>query len=301
MSDPNEPQDDLPVPAESPPEEPGDGYGLPLWGWVPSWAGRNPRTTVGIIALVVAALVGVFLLLAARGRGAPGVPRALIAEGKACGPPECKRLAVAIDLHWEPPTKGGEVTVYRLYRDGRFVTEIGSLSTDYQDRDVAIGEIHSYQLQALGPQKKGDLSYPAKGRVPEPPVVSAQLSGDYDVLLTVKAAKHFPGKDRPGDQEAVRWGFRPKCKATASACTTVVDTMRTTLRFTGKGYEGPVAIRGVRDLAAKARGLHGAILLTPTEAAADGSGWRVTSFEGIETVRSGAKGILRISLVGTAR
>ena len=80
--------------------------------------GRRSRTPIVVAIVVIGALaVAGVLIMLARSPGPPGAPGTPLAAATTCGDP-CTEIRPRVEVTWTAPTDGGEVTGYRVERDG---------------------------------------------------------------------------------------------------------------------------------------------------------------------------------------
>ena len=88
---------------------------------------RRPSTPIVVAVAVIGALVvagGIVLL--ARSPGPPGAPGTPRATASTCGDP-CSEIRPRVEVTWTAPSDGGEVTGYRVQRDGEPLPGAGAI------------------------------------------------------------------------------------------------------------------------------------------------------------------------------
>ena len=114
---------------------------------------RRPTTPIVVAVAVIGALVvaGGMVLLA-RSPGPPGAPGTPRATASTCGDP-CSEIRPRVEVTWTAPSDGGEVTGYRVQRDGEPLPGTGAIdpaSLVLIDDSVDLGRTYTYRVIAFG-------------------------------------------------------------------------------------------------------------------------------------------------------
>ena len=136
---------------------------------------------VAIVVIGALAVAGVLILLA-RSPGPPGAPGAPRAAATACGDP-CTEIRPRVEVTWTAPTDGGEVTGYRVERDGDLLAGAGTIdpaSLVLIDDGVELGRTYTYRVMAFGEDGSSLPSSEATAEIGLPAAGLAQLDGVYE-------------------------------------------------------------------------------------------------------------------------
>ena len=114
---------------------------------------RRPSTPIVVAVAVTGALVVAGgLVLLARSPGPPGAPGTPRATASTCGDP-CSEIRPRVEVTWTAPSDGGEVTGYRVQRDGEPLPGAGAIdpaSVVLIDDSVELGRTYTYRVIAFG-------------------------------------------------------------------------------------------------------------------------------------------------------
>jgi hypothetical protein len=261
-----------------------------------------PTTTGWRIALVlflatVAGVVAGFLL--SRAPEPPSPPANVTAEPFRCSDP-CRSLEASITVRWSVPTQGGEPTGYAVVRDGVPLPNAGQVdvvATSFTDRSVTFGERYEYQVLALGSQGPSPRSAVVSVRLPSPPATNAQLSGEYDVRLTVRDARALSSilgieRPKPDTTGTDRWTFEPQCVAPRSVCPVRWEGLDGRLVPHDRSWTGTVAGPDARCGGGTRVHAPTRFRLETTGALGVDDAWVVGSFRGFVTVSFHCPGFL---------
>jgi hypothetical protein len=110
-----------------------------------------------------------------------------------------------VSLSWEAPTGEEPISGYAISRNGEDLTTLDDSVTAFDDITVRLGFRYRYEVVAL---REGTASDPVAVavRMPDPPVATAILAGDYRVRFTVSAAQGWETIDA-GDRSQQTWTF----------------------------------------------------------------------------------------------
>ena len=114
-------------------------------------------------------MAGVLVLLA-RSPGPPGAPGTPRAAATTCGDP-CTEIRPRVEVTWTAPTDGGEVTGYRVERDGEPLPGAGAIdpaSLVLIDDGVELGRTYTYRVIAFGEEGSSPPSSEATPRSGSP-------------------------------------------------------------------------------------------------------------------------------------
>ncbi len=258
--------------------------------------------------VIVAVIAGILVAVSIGGGGlakpaAPATPTGVAAKGEICVPPSCKTIAASVTVTWIG-SGGGPVSGYQVYRDGIALgagNDVDPSSNSFVDQGVQIGATYRYQVVAFGTGGTSSKSAAAEAIVPTPPIRLAQLDGEFKVRIVVVRAANL-GKlegiehPRPGDHRSSSWSFAAVCNPDQGACPTRWFGRLVPHGVTYVGSFPTVkasCFGGVKTLT------HVDMRLRVTEAAAFGSFWRASAFEGTYTLSFSCPG--GFSSIGTLR
>ena len=192
------------------------------------------------IAVIGALAVAGVLILLARSPGPPGAPGTPRAAATTCGDP-CTEIRPRVEVTWTAPTDGGEVTGYRVERDGELLPGAGAIdpaSLVLIDDGVELGRTYTYRVIAFGEEGSSLPSSEATAEIGLPAAGLAQLDGVYDVRLKVRSARSLAamlGIDQPvpGKRGTDQWTFDSTCSPQDAACPTTWEALDGVLRPDG--------------------------------------------------------------------
>jgi hypothetical protein len=274
----------------------------------------RPREAQGrIVAVIIVAVVALSAGTAwalSRSPGSAGTPSAVHVVAWSCRGP-CRILEPSVTVAWGPPTSGAPVTGYRVLRDGSTIgiaANLGPITSSFIDRDIRLGEPHSYQVIALGVTGDSAPSAPSVIMPPTPPLTLAQLDGIYDVRLTIDRARalgEFLGIVDPVPGEAAKdmWSFDPACAGGRTRCPTIWERQRGLIGPDGLRWQGSVAGPAAHCGAGRTVRAPLRFELRAVAASIEEARWTVRSFRGRVSVSFRCPGFLRsagtIEVVGS--
>ena len=247
---------------------------------------------MGAIAVFVALAVAGILILLARSPGPPGAPGTPRAAATTCGDP-CTEIRPRVEVTWTAPSDGGEVTGYRVQRDGEPLPGAGAIdpaSLVLIDESVDLGRTYTYHVIAIGEEGSSPPSSEATAEIGLPAAGLAQLDGVYDVRLKVRSARSLAamlGIDQPvpGKRGTDRWTFDSTCSPQDVACPTTWEAQDGVLRPDARRWRGSIAGPDARCGGGTKVPAPIAFDLRTVDAAAEGVIWRVRSFAGIVSIQ----------------
>ena len=254
---------------------------------------RRSSTPIVVAIVVIGALaVAGVLILLTRSPGPPGAPGTPLAAATTCGDP-CTEIRPRVDVTWTAPTDGGEVTGYRVERDGdssRGAGAIDPTSLVLIDDGVELGRTYTYRVIAFGEEGSSLPSSEATAEIGLPAAGLAQLDGVYDVRLKVRSARSLAamlGIDQPvpGKRDTDQWTFDSTCSPQDVACPTTWEALDGVLRPEGRRWRGSIAGPDARCGGGTKVPAPIAFDLRTVDAAAEGAIWRVRSFSGMVSIR----------------
>jgi len=228
----------------------------------PHRARRSRAPVVAAIAVIGALAVAGILILLTRSPGPPGPPGAPRAAATTCGAP-CTEIRPRVQVTWTAPSDGGEVTGYRVQRDGEPLPGADALDPAtlvLVDDSVDLGRTYTYRVIAIGEEGSSPPSLAATAEIGLPAAGLAQLDGVYDVRLKVRSARSLAamlGIDQPvpgkrGRAPALR-GDRAIASMTGAVIAVVdddpyaVDAMSALFETWGARVAGGSALPDVLD------------------------------------------------------
>ncbi len=246
---------------------------------------------VAIVVIGALAVAGVLIMLA-RSPGPPGAPGTPLAAATTCEDP-CTEIRPRVDVTWTAPTDGGEVTGYRVERDGDPLAGAGSIdptSLGVIDDGVELGRTYTYRVIAFGEEGSSLPSSEVTAEIGLPAAGLAQLDGVYDVRLKVRSARSLAamlGIDQPvpGKRDTDQWTFDSTCSPQDVACPTSWEAQGGVLRPEGRRWRGSISGPDARCGGGTKVPAPIAFDLRTVDAAAEGAIWRVRSFTGVVSIR----------------
>jgi hypothetical protein len=254
---------------------------------------RRSRTPIVVaIAVIGAFTVASVLILLARSPGPPGAPRTPRAVATTCGDP-CTEIQPHVEVTWTAPIDGGEVTGYRVHRDGELLPGAGAIdpaSLSLIDDSVDLGRTYTYRIIAFGEEGSSPSSSGALAEIGLPANDLAQLDGVYDVRMKVRAARSLGamlGIDQPvpGMRDTDQWTFDSTCSPPDVACPTTWEVQEGVLRPDEGRWRGSISGPEARCGGGTKVPAPIAFDLRTVDAAAEGATWRVRSFTGMVSIR----------------
>lgn len=244
------------------------------------------------IAVIGGLVVAVVLVLLARSPGPPGAPGTPRAAAATCENP-CTEIRPRAEVTWTAPTDGGEVTGYRVERDGEPLAGAGAIDPATHlliDDGVDLGRTYTYRIIALGEEGSSLPSSEATAEIGLPAADLAQLDGVYDVRLKVRSARSLAamlGIDEPlpGKRDTDQWTFDSTCSPQDAACPTTWEAQGGVLRPEGRRWRGSISGPDARCGGGTKVPAPIAFDLQAVDAAAEGAIWRVRSFTGVVSIR----------------
>jgi hypothetical protein len=249
-----------------------------------------------IVVIGALAVAGILVLLT-RSPGPPGAPGPPRAAATTCGDP-CTEIRPRVEVTWTAPSDGGEVTGYRVQRDGEPLPGADALDPTILvliDDSVDLGRTYDYRVIAIGEEGSSPPSSEATAEVGLPAAGLAQLDGVYDVRLKVRSARSLAamlGIDQPvaGKRGTDRWTFDSMCSPHDVACPTTWEAQDGVLRPEERHWRGSIAGPDARCGGGTKVPAPIAFDLRTIDAAAEGSTWRVRSFTGSISIRFACPG-----------
>lgn len=253
---------------------------------------RRPSTPIVVAVAVTGALVVGVLVLLARSPGLPGAPRTPRATASTCGDP-CSKIRPRVEVTWTAPSDGGEVTGYRIQRDGEPLPGAGAIdpaSLVLIDDNVDLGRTYTYRVIAFGEEGSSPPSSEALAEIGLPAADLAQLDGVYDVRMKVRSARSLAamlGIDQPvpGKRDTDQWTFASTCSPQDAACPTTWEAQDGVLRPDERRWRGSISGPDARCGGGTKVPAPIAFELRTVDAAAEGAIWRVGSFTGMVSIR----------------
>jgi hypothetical protein len=254
---------------------------------------RRSSTLLLVTLAVVGALTvaGVVVLLT-RSPGPPGTPGTPRATATTCGDP-CTEIQPRVEVTWTAPSDGGEVTGYRVQRDGEPLPGADALDPATHvliDGSVELGRTYTYRIIAFGEEGSSPPSSEVTAEIGLPANDLAQLDGVYDVHLKVRSARSLAamlGIDQPvpGTRDTDEWTFESTCSPSDTACPTTWEGQGGVLRPDGRRWRGSISGPDARCGGGTRVSAPIAFDLRTLEAAVEGAIWRVRSFTGTVSIR----------------
>jgi hypothetical protein len=198
-----------------------------------------------------------------------------------------------VEVTWTAPTDGGEVTGYRVERDGELLPGAGAIDPATHlliDDSVDLGRTYTYRVIAFGDDGSSPLTSEATAEIGLPAAGLAQLDGVYDVRLKVRSARSLAamlGIDQPvpGKRDTDQWTFGSTCSMQGAACPTTWEGLDGVLRPDERHWRGSIAGPDARCGGGTKVPAPIAFDLRTVDAAAEGAIWRVRSFTGTVSIR----------------
>jgi len=198
-----------------------------------------------------------------------------------------------VQVTWTAPSDGGEVTGYRVQRDGEPLPGADALDPAtlvLVDDSVDLGRTYTYRVIAIGEEGSSPPSLAATAEIGLPAAGLAQLDGVYDVRLKVRSARSLAamlGIDQPvpGKRGTDQWTFDSMCSPQDVACPTTWEAQEGALRPEERHWRGSIAGPDARCGGGTKVPAPIAFDLRTVDAAAEGSIWLVRSFTGTVSIR----------------
>jgi hypothetical protein len=254
---------------------------------------RRARTAIILALVVFGALVvaGVVVFLT-RSPGPPGAPGTPQVSAITCGDP-CTEIRPRVELTWTAPADGGEVTGYRVQRDGHTLPGADAIDPATHvlvDDTVDLGQAYTYRVIAFGEAGDSPTSPEVTTEAGFPPMEVAQLDGIYDVRLKVRSARSLGAmlgieQPVPGKRDTDQWTFDSTCSPQGAACPTTWEGQDGVLRPDGSRWRGSISGPDAQCGGGTKAAAPIAFDLRTVEAAAQGPIWRVRSFTGVVSIR----------------
>jgi hypothetical protein len=238
--------------------------------------------------LVVASIV----MIATRSPGPPTPPENVKAVAITCDDP-CTRIHPRVTVTWTGPLDGGELSGYRVLRDGESLAGAGAIDPATHlvvDESVVFGRSYVYRVIAVGDDGDSLPSRAVSAEARFPPLEAAQLSGIYDVSLKVRSARSLGAMlgiehPVPGKRHDDHWTFDATCRPQDAACPTTWEGLDGVLRPDGLRWRGAVSGPRARCGGGTRVAAPIAFALRTVEAAADDARWEIRSFTGTVSIR----------------